>query len=259
MQRGLAVAMLVLAIGLGACSPQPVPLPAQPPRPSTAVPIATSIALLPTPTAFMPLPGCVEGANLRVRSEPNTHSNVLGGLMNGTCVSVQGVNSSGDWAYMYSGNLAGWVSLSYLVVKGNLAALPVLDQVAGGGGVAAAPQATSVAQSSPMPLPGTERPTYTSAPAAPAVLQCADTFSEIGQFVSCEIPRASCAYHPEIKGSPTFCNYPPYPDHQFTLLVWGSDWSDLDGQCVIVKGLVVYYQGKPEIEARSRSDIGSCQ
>jgi uncharacterized protein YraI len=259
MRRGLIVGMLLLAIAMGACRPQPIPPPTQAAPPSTAPPIPTDTPVVPTATAFIPAKGCVVGANLRVRQEPNTHSVVLGGLMNGTCVTVQGVNSSQDWAWIYSGNLAGWVSLSYLAVNGDVAALPLLDQGEAESGVATASLANSAAQASPTRLPATQPPANTPAPAAPAVLQCADTSSHIGEFVSCEIPRASCAYHPEIDGSPTFCNYPPDPNHQFTLLVWGSDWSDLDGQCVIVKGLVVNYEGKPEIEARSRSDIARCQ
>lgn len=80
----------------------------------------------------------------------------------------------------------------------------------------------------------------------------------IGERTSCQISRAYCSYEPGVKGAPTFCNDGRYPNYSFTLLVWGSNWSDLDGQCIVVSGLVVSYKGKPEIEATSRSQVRAC-
>ncbi len=97
-----------------------------------------------------------------------------------------------------------------------------------------------------------------TSPLAIAVLQCSDTLSQAGHNVTCTIPVASCSYQPKTLGKPTFCNDAPYPRHSFTLLVWGQDWSDYNGRCLIVTGLVSIYAGKAQIEARSRTQIADC-
>jgi len=108
----------------------------------------------------------------------------------------------------------------------------------------------------PPMVPPVELPT-----AAPSIssLPCSDTDRIVGQSVTCRIERAYCDYRPDVGGAPTFCNDAPYPGNAFTLLVWGSDWSDLDGQCIDVTGFVARYKGKPEIVAESRSQVSPCQ
>jgi len=104
----------------------------------------------------------------------------------------------------------------------------------------------------------------TPAPRAvpPEVLEmvsCSETDQMVGQSVTCVIRNAYCDYRPDVGGNPTFCNDAPYPNHNFTLLVWGGDWSDLDGSCVEVTGFVERYDGKPQIVAGSRSQVSPCQ
>ncbi len=79
-----------------------------------------------------------------------------------------------------------------------------------------------------------------------------------GTFVTCRIGRAYCSYRPDINGEPTFCNDAPFPTHSFTLLVWGQNWSDYDGGCLLVTGEVTRFEGKPQIVATSRSQVGTC-
>ena len=81
----------------------------------------------------------------------------------------------------------------------------------------------------------------------------------VGETVTCRIKRAYCDYRPDVGGAPTFCNDAPYPSQSFTLLVWGEDWSDLDGMCIDVTGFVVRYKGKPQIVAESRSQVAPCR
>ncbi len=80
----------------------------------------------------------------------------------------------------------------------------------------------------------------------------------VGQTTTVRIDRAYCSYRADINGQPTFCNDAPYPNHDFTLLVWGSDWSDYDGHCLLVSGYVSRYKGKPQIIAESRSQVSLC-
>ena len=80
-----------------------------------------------------------------------------------------------------------------------------------------------------------------------------------GQTVTVRIERAWCSYQQQIKGNPTFCNDQPYPGHDFTLVFWGEDWSDYDGLCLLVNGMVTRYQGKAQIVAESREQVKLCR
>lgn len=80
----------------------------------------------------------------------------------------------------------------------------------------------------------------------------------IGENTTCKISHAYCSYKPSVKGAPTFCNDAPYPNHNFTLLRWGEDWSKFDGSCLIVSGYVSVYKGKLQIEATEVSQIKYC-
>ena len=118
-------------------------------------------------------------------------------------------------------------------------------------------------RSAPTPVPtftlraaDTSAPTYplktatTSSPTYPACSQ-----ASAGSSTTCRIDHAYCSYQPNVSGNPTFCNDAPYPNNDFTFLVWGQDWSDLDGRCLIVTGTVSLYKGMPQIEAQSRSQV----
>ncbi len=108
---------------------------------------------------------------------------------------------------------------------------------------------------------GTPAPTSTLTPLPTATLftmLCANTGFFLSQKVQCRIERAYCSYEPLTSGSPTFCYDAPYPSNNFTMLVYGADWSDLDGRCLIISGTVTEYRGKPEIEVTSREQIAYC-
>jgi hypothetical protein len=91
------------------------------------------------------------------------------------------------------------------------------------------------------------------------VILCKDTENLAGIRVTCTISYAYCSYKPSTTGSPTFCNDAPFPDHSFTLVAWGEDWSDYDGKCIVINnGLVSIRDDKPQIEASSRSQVSIC-
>ncbi len=90
-------------------------------------------------------------------------------------------------------------------------------------------------------------------------MACADANRLIGESIYCRIQQAACSYAATVEGSPTFCNDAANPANGFTLVVYGSDWTDLDGKCLIVSGLVTLYHGSPQIEATSRSQASECQ
>jgi len=81
----------------------------------------------------------------------------------------------------------------------------------------------------------------------------------LGEYVTVGIEKASCSYRTDINGAPTFCNDKPYPNHTFTLLVWGQDWGFLDGECILVAGVVSVYNGKPQIIAETLDQVSFCE
>jgi len=109
------------------------------------------------------------------------------------------------------------------------------------------PSSTPVRISSPTPRPPSPIPREPICSAATP-----------GTFVTCQISRAYCSYRPGVSGRPTFCNDAPFPGHSFTLLVWGQNWSDFDGRCLLVTGPITTFEGKRQIEATSRSQVESC-
>lgn len=85
----------------------------------------------------------------------------------------------------------------------------------------------------------------------------------VGQPATIRVERAECSYQPRVNGRPTFCNDAPFPGHTFTMVVWGSDrgtWrpETLNGTCFKVKGTVTLFRDKPQIEAKSASQVSAC-
>ncbi len=110
--------------------------------------------------------------------------------------------------------------------------------------------------------PVTGLPTSTNFPAGPTsmmIIECKDTKDKVGQFVTCKIQKAYCEFLPDVNGDPTFCNDAPYPNNNFTLTVFGQDWSDYDGKCIVISGTISSYQGKPQILTKNRARISDCE
>jgi hypothetical protein len=87
---------------------------------------------------------------------------------------------------------------------------------------------------------------------------CFAAVDRIGEQISCKLEKAYCDYLSDIEVSSTSCSDRPYPDHIFTLLVLGEDWSDYDGQCLIVSGFLEVNRGALQIQALDRSQVSSC-
>lgn len=103
-------------------------------------------------------------------------------------------------------------------------------------------------------------PTPTVAPPPPdtdTVIDCSDVVP--GSVQTCRMSSPDCNFRPDVNGDPTFCNHPrPFPNHDFTLLFWNEDRSDLDGQCVIVTGFVSSFEGKPQITGEDLTELNRC-
>lgn len=226
--------------------------------PTQAPLLPTQTSVIPTETQSTVEPGgvisltaCVEKYSLRVRSGPGTQYEALGGVPAGTCVAAGGRNQDASWIWVTFDDLSGWVTSEYLVINGDISSLPTEFERVN-------------LKNTPIPLdtetPSQPTPTVgkTNTPRVEYIL-CTNTWTRIGEEVTCKLPKASCTYMTSVNGKPTYCNDIPYPDHNFTLLVWGSDWSHFDGKCLLISGQVTQVDGKPQIEANGTVEVSICQ
>ena len=109
-----------------------------------------------------------------------------------------------------------------------------------------------------MSISSTQKSQQTSDVSKPIIF-CRDTDKYVGEYVTCKISRAYCSYQSNIDGNPTFCNDAPYPNHDFTYLIWGKDFSSHNGQCLIVSGYISMYNGKPQIETENDPNYSVCK
>lgn len=100
--------------------------------------------------------------------------------------------------------------------------------------------------------------------AAPAMavsgdwIQPEDALNRVGEVLSVRLDQAHCSYQANTNGTPTFCNDQAYPDHDFTFVIWGHDWSHYDGACVIVEGEIEVYDGKAQIVVEDAGQVAVC-
>ena len=74
---------------------------------------------------------------------------------------------------------------------------------------------------------------------------------------------ASVHYAATSRGNPTFVNLDkPYPNQDFTILIWGEDLAKFkpgptswNGKRVCATGMITSYRGKPEIVTKSPGQI----
>jgi len=94
-------------------------------------------------------------------------------------------------------------------------------------------------------------------------LTAAQAKDHIGETATVCGSVASARYAEKTKGSPTFINLDkPYPQHVFTVVIWGSDrakfgqpeenWKD---KKICVTGKIQEFQSKPEIVVKDPSQV----
>lgn len=233
----------LLAVFLSACSGAAAPIPT-PTVTATRKPLPTY-----TPKPIT-LNACVTDSTIRIRSGPGTDYAAIGGLVSGTCITITGRNQDSTWAYVVTNEkITGWVAAWLLTIDGQLSQVSIQNA-----GNVSSPLLDRFASTNTPSLlewfAGTNTPQTIVTPLCSQMT--------IGQRVTCRIVRAYCDYRPDVNGAPTFCNDRPYPNHDFQLVVFGEDWSDYDGQCIIVTGLVESYRGKLQILATSRLQVSYC-
>jgi uncharacterized protein YraI len=222
------------------------------PRATIAQPTKTAQPRSTSTPRLVSVHACVTNSTIRIRKGPGTDHEAISGLASGTCMTIQGRSSDSSWVYMVSEDgKTGWVAASLLTIDGNLSRVLVRSDSAAGLSAAQISALSTYAAE----VDNTNTPEPLSA--FDVMPLCSDAAA--GERTTCQIPRAYCDYLPAVDGSPTFCNDRPYPDHNFAMVVWGVDWSELDGSCIIVSGSVKLFRGKPQIEVASPSQVSYCE
>lgn len=222
--------------------------------------LALTAGPLPTRTREPVTPGtCIENRTVRVRRGPSTGHETIGGLVPGTCLTILGRNEESSWVYIVSeDHQTGWVAASLLKGTGNLEQVSVRDHFAKMQTARPTLTTSEIAHGAQAYLTEVAATNIPRSPFSRYVVPCFDTVDRIGDHISCRLEKAYCDYLPDVDGSPTSCNDRPYPDHTFTLIILGEDWSEFDGQCLIVSGFLEVYRGALQIQALNRSQVSSC-
>jgi hypothetical protein len=218
----------------------------------------------PRPTPAQPreavtLNTCVE-EQTRIRRAPSTRAETIGGLLTGTCLTILGRTADSGWVYMVSDDYqAGWVAASILPDAGDISKVSVRDSSALASSSRPTLTSAEIAHGAESYLTRVAATNLPGAPLSGYTVPCFQSADRIGDYVSCKLERAYCDFLPDLEGSPTYCSDRPAPDHTFTLTVFGMDWSDYDGQCLVVSGYLEINRGVLQIQAHKRDQISSCE
>ena len=219
--------MIVLA-ACGTTSPPSVPI-------TIATDNLPAVTQSPASTAPAALEGCVTNPTTLIRKDPGTDSEVVTGIVEGTCIAVLERNADSTWLYVRTrDNLTGWVNVKYVKIT---------------------PPS--------IPVTGLDTPSApTDTPLAENIPPCSQFANQVNSNVTCKLEQASCQYRSDVGGNPSFCSDRPAPDYIFQLMVQGQDWSDFDGHCMIVSGfLEARFDGQKawlQMLETSRSQVSDC-
>lgn len=235
-----------------------------PPTPSQTgtFPSASALTAGPQPTRT-PQPvtpsTCIENTTVHIRRGPGTQYETIGGLMSGVCFTVLGRNEEASWVYIVSeDHQMGWMATSLLSKAGDLSRVSIRDYSIPADSTHPTLTSAEIAYGAQALLTQVVATNLPEASLSRYMMPCSDTVDRIGDQITCKLEKAYCDYLPSLEGSPTSCNDRPYPDQTFTLLVLGRDWSEYDGQCLVISGYLEVSRGALQIQALNRSQISSC-
>ena len=195
----------------------------------------------------------------RIRRGPGTGYETTGGLLLGACLTVLGRNDEGSWAYIVSDDgQTGWVAASLLPDAGDISRVSLRDDTRMTNPSRPTLTSAEIAHGAQSYLTQVAATNLPGAPITRYMVPCFQTANRVGDHISCRMEKAYCEYLPAVEGSPTSCSDRPAPDHTFTLIVFGGDWSTYDGQCLIVSGYLEIEGGALQIEALDHSQVSQC-
>lgn len=250
--------MVVVLIGLGSYLFSPrsslAPDATQTPMPSSnGLPSATPIR---EPVTIL---ACVEDST-RIRRGPGTNYETTGGLLSGTCLTILGRNEESSWLYIVSDeDQTGWVAAAILTDTSDLSRVSVRDDYAMVNPARPTLTSAEIANGAQVYLTKIAATNNPQAPLSQYVEPCFESVNRVGDQISCRIEKAYCDYLPDIEGSPTVCIDRPAPDHTFALVAYDQDWSEYDGKCLVVSGLLEVDWGMLQIHVLRRSQVSVCE
>lgn len=202
---------------------------------------------------------CVENETIKIRRGPGKQYETIDGLVYGTCFTILGRNAAASWVYIVSKkHQTGWIAASLLGDIGDLTRVSVRDYSVEANLARPTLTTAEIAHGAQVYRTQVAATNLPQSSLAHYKAPCFDMVNRIGHHVSCRLDKAHCDYLPALDGSPTFCSDRPYPDHTFTLIVLGEDWSEYDGQCIIVSGYLQVSRGALQLEAFDRSQVSFC-
>ena len=202
---------------------------------------------------------CVEDST-RIRRGPGTNYETTNGLLRGACVTILGRNEDATWVYVISDeDQTGWVAATILTNPGNLSRVSVRDDYAMVNSARSTLTSAEIANGAQVYLTRLAATNRAQAPLSEYTEPCFEAVNQIGKQILCRLEKAYCDYLPQAEGSPTVCIDRPAPDHTFSLVVFGQDWSEYDGQCLIISGYLEVNWGMLQIQALRRSQVSLCQ
>ena len=233
--------------------------------PSSVAPKATSHDTpvgepVPTPVREpVTILACIEEA-ARISRGPGTHYETVGGLPSGTCLTILGRNEEASWVFIVSDDdLTGWMPATALKDVGNISRVSVRNDYALVNPARSTLASAEIANGAQVYLTRVAATNHAQYPLGQYVEPCFEAVNRIGDQINCRMEKAYCDYFPEIEGSPTVCIDRPAPDHIFSMVIFGNDWTKYDDQCLIVSGYLESDRGMLQIQVHDRDQISPCQ
>ena len=202
---------------------------------------------------------CVE-TSTKIRRGPGPQYETIGGLPAGNCFTILGRNEEASWVYIISDDdLTGWVATTVMADIGDISRVSVRDSWALVNPARPTLTSEEIAHGARVYLTQISATNHPQSPLNQYVEPCFEAVSRVGDRITCRMEKAYCNYFPEEPGSPTACIDRPAPDHVFALVAFDRDWSEYDGQCLIVTGYLEVDRGILRIRAHDRDQVALCQ
>jgi hypothetical protein len=151
-------------------------------------------------------------------------------------------------------------------VGGRVAGLPAIGASPAAGGeprAPAPPDALGVAASAGSAAAAATADTEAVALCGPGAVLSTRAAQQAGRQATVAIAKVDGSYQAGVRGQPTFLNDAPFPNHTFTVVIWGSNRRQFQpppegawqGKALCVTGPVEIFQQRPQIVVSSPSQL----
>lgn len=156
------------------------------------------------------------------------------------------------------------------MVATSVAGLPAIGASPAAGAApraTAPPDALGVAASAGSAAAATTADTEAVALCGPGAVLSTRAAQQAGRQATVAIAKVDGSYQASVRGQPTFLNDAPFPNHTFTVVIWGSDRRQFQpppegawqGKALCVTGPVEIFQQRPQIVVSSPSQLRAAQ